>query len=202
MNEKLLLHICCGPCSIYPVEVLKRKGIDFVGLFYNPNIHPFLEFERRVEALQEISDALDFEVIYHPEGYGLKKWLKLVWSRYPERPRRCNRCYEIRLEETARIAKELNFSCFSSTLLYSIYQEHSALRKLGDDFARAHGIKFYYEDFREGWREGKERARAIGIYMQPYCGCILSEEERYEKRIRKQKERFAEEVKRTYESLS
>ncbi len=196
MKDELLLHICCGPCSIYPVEVLKKKGINFKGLFYNPNIHPFLEFERRVQALEEITEVLGFEVIYHPSGYGLHQWLEGVWSKCPNRPDRCHVCYKMRLEETARISKELGFTCFSSTLLYSIYQDHDAIREIGNGVARTHGLKFYYEDFRAGWKEGKDRARTIGIYTQPYCGCILSEEERYKKRIERQRKRFREEVRK------
>lgn len=188
--KDLLLHICCGPCAIHPVHVLRERSMEFTGLFFNPNIHPFLEFERRVEALEEISQALEFPVIHHPMGYGLVSWLNVVWSRHPERPDRCRACYAMRLEETANLAKDMGFKGFSTTLLYSIYQDHQAIKNIGLDLQARMDIEFIYMDFRSGWKEGKKKARQTGIYMQPYCGCIMSEAERYEKRIKRLKDRF------------
>ena len=193
--KALMLHICCGPCAIYPVEALRDEGWEIKGLFYNPNIHPFLEFERRVEALREISQVMGFEVRFHPQGYGLEEWLKNVWLRAKEPPQRCHLCYEIRLRETARIAREQRLKYFSTTLLYSIYQHHDYIKDLGKEIGRAFGLEFYYLDFRKGWKRGKDEARQIGIYTQPYCGCILSEKERYIKRIERMNKKLLEEAK-------
>lgn len=158
------------------------------GFFYNPNIHPYLEYERRIEALQTVANLHGLQVIYSDKGYGLRPWLEAVSNDMDFR-KRCLKCYEMRLWETAKTAKDLGFSCFSSTLLYSRYQNHAAICEIGSRVAHKIGVEFYYDDFREGWQKGQEMARELGIYRQAYCGCILSEEERYEKRrLRLQKE--------------
>ena len=190
---KILLHACCGPCSIYPVKDLRASGIDVVALFYNPNIHPFKEFERRVQAMEEVARILGFPVIFHPEAYGLMSWLDKVLSTAKERPRRCLACYEMRLRETAKKALEMGFDGFSSTLFYSVYQDHEAIKGIADQISAELHCPFLYRDFRAGWKEGQGEARRIGVYMQPYCGCIISEEERYEKRIKRMRKRFEEE---------
>ncbi|OCC14386.1 Diacylglucosamine hydrolase like [Dissulfuribacter thermophilus] len=199
-SNKILLHICCGPCAIYPVKVLREKGIQFTGFFFNPNIHPFREYEQRVQALEEIKEILNFSVVFHPKGYDFEEWLKEVTSAGLERPKRCHACYSMRLIVTALEAKRLGFKVFSTTLLYSVYQDHQAIKQISEKISEEIGIEFFYEDFREGWKEGKDEARRIGIYMQPYCGCIISEKERYQKRIDRMKKRFKEEYE-AYESI-
>jgi len=179
---EILLHVCCGPCTLYPLRVLRERGIEVTGFFFNPNIHPFREFERRVEALETVSEMYNFRVIWSREGYGLRKYLAAIGSNM-EPADRCPACYELRLEETARKAAELSMPAFSTTLLYSRYQRHGLIREMGQEIARKHGLEFFYEDFREGWIQGIEEAVAIGIYRQPYCGCIFSEAERYSKRM-------------------
>lgn len=178
---RLLLHICCGPCLLFPLKRLKDNGLLFKGFFYNPNIHPYMEYERRIEALQAVARLHDLSIIYSEKGYGLRFWLQSVAGNM-DFGVRCLKCYEMRLLETAVKAKEMGFTHFSSTLLYSRYQNHEAICSIAQDVAQKTGVEFYYEDFREGWQEGQDIARGLGIYRQSYCGCILSEEERYEKR--------------------
>ena len=186
---KILLHICCGPCAIYPVNVLQRLGADFEGFFYNPNIHPFLEFERRVLALEEVAKRKNFNMIWAEEGYGLQAWITQIGENLvPEK--RCPICYDLRLERAAEEAKKRGFSHFSTTLLYSKYQRHELIKEIGQEKAEKFGVKFYYYDFREGWQKGIDESRAMGIYRQPYCGCVLSEAERYSKRIERLKKRM------------
>jgi hypothetical protein len=176
----ILLHVCCGPCTVYPLQVLRSEGHQVHGYFYNPNIHPFREFSRRIEALEEFSRRCDLIVDYDRE-YGLKEYLRRVV--YNEE-RRCLLCYKMRLIETVRKAKEFGADAFSTTLLYSRYQQHEAIKNLAAQLAEEYNIAFYYRDFREGWQEGIELAVAMGIYRQPYCGCIYSEQERYDKKFR------------------
>lgn len=177
----IYLHVCCGPCSIYPVETLRQKGYSVSGFFYNPNIHPFQEFKRRLDALTELSRKIAFPVEYD-RAYGLKKYLqKVVFNE----DARCPICYAMRLEITAQKAMEAGADAFCSTLLYSRYQNHAVIKKLGEETAARHGIPFYYEDFREGWQQGIDASIAMGLYRQPYCGCIYSEQERYDKSLRK-----------------
>lgn len=179
----ILLHICCGPCAAYPLQVLRAEGHEVRGWFFNPNIHPFQEFRRRLAALEEFSRARDLTVEYDRE-YGLRGFLRQVVF---HEETRCLRCYELRLTAVARRARESGADAFTSTLLYSRYQNHAALKNLGERLAAEYGVIFYYRDFREGWQEGIEMSVEMGLYRQPYCGCIYSEEERYDPARRRKK---------------
>jgi len=179
---KLLLHICCAPCLIYPWERLKEKGFEVAGLFYNPNIHPFSEYKKRKQAVEQLNKRLNIDIIYLqylPEEFFRAVNLK------EKNPQRCLVCWELRLEVAARIAKDKRFEYFSTTLLVSPYQDHELLRKIGDDIAANEGVKFYYEDFRPGFRDAHKKAQAGDIYCQKYCGCIYSEIERRQKKKNK-----------------
>lgn len=176
---KLLLHTCCAPCGIYPLERLREKEFTVTGFFYNPNIHPFSEYKNRLEAVADFSQRNNFEVIY-PE-YSPKEYFEVINFK-EEKPERCSLCWALRLRKTARFARENGFTHFSTTLLVSPYQEQELLKKIGDD-VREEGIEFYYEDFRPGFRKAHEKARAQGIYCQKYCGCIYSEIERFGKQL-------------------
>ena len=186
---KLLLHICCGPCLVYPVKDLRTDDVDVVGYFYNPNIHPFTEFERRVDALEQTCDALNVEVLYDETAYGLDTWLRAVGERTIQ-AQRCPICYRMRLEAAARKARELGLPYYSTTLLYSRYQRHDLIRRIGEEAGESNGVRFYYKDFRTGWDEGIFIAKKLGVYRQPYCGCIYSEAERYLKRAGRLRDRF------------
>lgn len=182
---KILLHICCANCAISPIEKIREEGNEVIGYFFNPNIHPYQEYQRRLEALRQYADRTGFEVIYRDE-YLLEEFLKNVSYRVKER---CQYCYSLRLEATAREAKERNFDGFSTTLLQSTHQNHDRIRETGERTGREAGIPFYYEDFRPGWKKGLEVSRAMGLYRQQYCGCIYSEKERFEKENRRSNEK-------------
>lgn len=178
---KILLHVCCGPCSLFPLTLLRDEGLRPFGFFYNPNIHPFQEFQRRLVALDAVSAAFDFPVTAE-RGYGLTDYLRQVVFHETER---CAICYAMRLAAAADHAKAIGADAFTSTLLYSRYQRHEAIRAIGERLGEETGIPFYYRDFRGGWQEGIDMAIAMGIYRQPYCGCIYSEQERYDKAQRR-----------------
>ncbi len=182
---KLLLHVCCGPCAVYPLEILRHKEIDVVGFFYNPNIHPYKEFRRRITALEELAVKEDFAVQIERD-YGLREFLRKVV--YHEE-QRCGFCYEMRLAAAARQAAEMQADAFSTTLLYSRYQNHELIRSQAEGFAEQYGVPFYYQDFREGWQQGIDTSIALGLYRQPYCGCIYSEQERYDNRWKKKRKK-------------
>ncbi|MFN3406147.1 MAG: epoxyqueuosine reductase QueH [Caldimicrobium sp.] len=173
----LLLHICCGPCVLYPLEALKNKHILVKGFFYNPNIHPYQEFQLRLEALKKVSQVEGLEIVWD-EKYGLNAFLEEVFF-IREKPKRCERCYYLRLKKTAELATQLRASAFSTTLLYSPFQQHQLIKEIAEDLSYRYKIEFYYEDWREGYYLGKEKALQLGIYRQKYCGCIFSEEERF-----------------------
>lgn len=117
-------------------------------------------------------------------NYGLTKYLQKVVF---HENKRCSICYDIRLKAVAKRAGEKGFDAFSSTLLYSKYQNHTLLREKGEKFAVQYGVKFHYEDYRKGWQKGIDGAIERDLYRQPYCGCIYSEQERYDKKLRKRK---------------
>ena len=181
---RLLLHMCCGPCSCYPVKKLREEGIEPVGYFFNPNIHPYKEWEMRLKTAKEFATKVQME-IHTDEEYRLRDFLKKALIAETELNGRCTMCYTWRLEQAAKFASENGFDAFTSTLFYSIYQQHDLMRRTAEHFAEVYGVKFYYEDFRPGWQEGIDISQALELYRQPYCGCIFSEEERYSKAIRK-----------------
>ena len=181
----ILLHVCCGPCALYPLAAIRAQGHEAQGYFFNPNIHPFKEFGRRIEALETMSRDLDFQVDYE-RGYGLREFLRQMVFHEEER---CGLCYAMRLRPTAQRAATMGADAFSTTLLYSRYQNHALLLRQGEALALEFGIPFYYEDFRRGWQEGIDQSIAMGLYRQPYCGCIYSEEERYNRKGAKGKGR-------------
>ena len=172
---KILLHICCACCAIYPVQELRKKGMEVFGLFHNPNIHPYQEYMKRLEAVKDYSGKVQLRMIYRDE-YRLEEFLQNVVFRERER---CRYCYYSRLKSAAQVAKKGKFDFFSTTLLYSKSQNHKRIREIGEGLAGEYGVKFLYEDFREGWNEGIDISMKLGLYRQQYCGCIYSEKERY-----------------------
>lgn len=175
---KILLHTCCAPCLIKCADALEGEGTEFSLFWYNPNIHPYTEYKSRKNSLVEYAKSKKFEV-HTKDEYGLKKFITSV---YPNFDARCAQCYNMRLEETARYASENNYEAFSTTLLISPYQKHDLIASVGIQAANKYGVKFEYRDFRPYFREGQAKARELGLYMQKYCGCIFSEEERYLKK--------------------
>ena len=172
---RLLLHMCCAPCTIYPLNFFRENGMDIMGFFYRYNIHPYMECVKRENTLRHYSDSADFRVIFQ-KGYDLEGFLRNVAFREADR---CMSCYYERLKATALVAKKGDFNAFSSTLLYSKFQNHEMIRKTGDAVGKSIGIPFYYHDFREGWKKGIEESKKLNMYRQSYCGCIYSEKERY-----------------------
>ena len=180
----LLLHMCCGPCSCYPVKVLREQGIEPTGYFFNPNIHPYKEWDMRLKAAEEFAARSEMKIITD-KHYMLRDFLRRALAAEQVENGRCRMCYTWRLEETARYAAENGFDAFTSTLFYSIYQQHELMKVTAEHFAKVYGVKFHYEDFRPGWQEGIDMSMEMGLYRQPYCGCIFSEEERYSRELRK-----------------
>ena len=172
-----LLHICCAPCSIECIRSLREEGIEPVGYWYNPNIHPYTEYRTRKETLIEYAKAVELSLKINND-YALRPFLRAAMT---DIDGRCETCYRMRLDETARFAAANGFDNFSTTLLISPYQNHELIVKVGNEVAAANGVAFLYRDFRPFFKEGQEKARENGLYRQKYCGCIFSEEERYRK---------------------
>lgn len=172
---KILLHTCCAPCLNGTLKAFDQKEHQVTSYFYNPNIHPYQEFKNRLNSLKEYTKSKNIELIADEE-YGLRKFITMVKDDLNDR---CTFCYTDRIYQTAKKAKELGYEAFSSTLLVSPYQMHEAIKEKAEEFAKEFGLKFFYIDPRVYFREGNNEAREMGVYMQKYCGCIFSEEERY-----------------------
>jgi len=173
---KILLHICCAPCAVYPVETLRKEGHEIAGLFYNPNIHPYTEYLKRKDAVKEYAGKIGLEV--HYGEYEIEKFFQHIV--YDEGSgERCPVCWWLRMENAARFAYQKEFKQFTTTLLGSPYQDHRLVKSICEDISHKTGVGFYYKDFRAGFREGHKRAKDEGVYFQKYCGCIFSERDRY-----------------------
>jgi predicted adenine nucleotide alpha hydrolase (AANH) superfamily ATPase len=179
---KLLLHCCCAPCSVSCTGSLRAENIIPHLFWYNPNIHPYTEYKSRRDCLKEFAKNENLNLMLIDE-YGLRIFLGEVFSEaknpsvsYPDR---CKLCYRIRLKKTASFAAQEGYTAFSTTLLISPYQDHEALKLTGEEMSEKYGVEFLYRDFRPLFREGQSKARAANLYMQKYCGCVFSEEERY-----------------------
>lgn len=146
-----------------------------MGFFYRHNIHPWTECRRREETLREYAQSIALKVIYQ-NNYDMESFLQSVAFRESNR---CQYCYHDRLKTTALLAKRGRFDYFTTSLLYSKYQQHDVIRSMGEAIGKSVGVRFYYHDFREGWQAGIDTSKRLKMYRQPYCGCIYSEKERY-----------------------
>ena len=188
----VLMHICCGPCAVYPGKILKQRNIEVTGYFFNPNIHPIEEFERREENAVLLSEKMSFDLItdsaFQQEFWETSlanedKKADVIDEKIADRKvchektgfcKRCEYCYDIRMKKAFEYAKENGFSHATSSLLVSPYQNHELIRSLCEKYSKETGVDFLYIDFREGFREGQAMAKEMGLYRQKYCGCILS----------------------------
>ena len=187
---KLLLHICCAPCSVYCIDTLRAEGIEPSGFWYNPNVHPYQEYKARRDTLVDYAAAIALP-LYGEDEYGLRPFVQAVAG---DLDHRCGYCYAVRMDRTARFAAENGFTHFATTLLVSPYQNHEGIRAAGERAAEKWGVEYLYRDFSPGFREGQAKARELGLCRQKYCGCVFSEEERYAKQIQRDRENFRQKV--------
>lgn len=178
-GSSLLLHACCAPCSS---TVLERLGnfFNITILYYNPNITDKDEYEKRLEEIKKFTSSFKtkykIEVIagrYEPrEFFDIARGLE----NEPERGKRCYKCYKLRLEETAKIAKELNFDYFTTTLSLSPYKDAKWINEIGESLQETYNINFLYSDFKKknGYKRSIELSREFNLYRQDYCGCVYS----------------------------
>ena len=175
---KTLLHICCAPCANQCVSALRQEGIAVTGFWYNPNIHPFTEYRARRNCLRQYAEDVNLPLI-EKNDYALRPFVREVAA---DIAGRCVKCYQMRLWETARQAAEGGFDSFTSSLFISPYQNHELMAEVARQAGDAYGVEFLYRDFRPYFKAGQEFAREHDFYMQKYCGCVFSEEERYLKK--------------------
>ena len=170
----LLLHSCCGPCSSYVLEYLSRHfrlGL----LYYDPNIQPKAEYELRLENQRRVLEHYP-DIALHEYGWRGAKYEAAVrgLEAEPEGGARCTVCFRLRLEETARLAKELGYEYFCTTLSVSPHKDAERLNRIGMELAEKYGVKWLPSDFkkREGYKRSIELSREYGLYRQDYCGCL------------------------------
>lgn len=180
-GKKIFMHCCCGPCATLPTKVFQEAGASCTMYFYNPNIHPYQEFRQRLDSFKLLSEARNMDYVID-ERYTIEDFLQMALTKGENR---CDGCYELRLAEAAQVAKAQGFDWYTTSLLISPYQRHDVIRRLGEAIGERVGIPFLYVDFRPYFHLGQGLAREMGLYMQKYCGCILSERDRYEKKTKK-----------------
>lgn len=175
--SSLLLHTCCAPCATYCIKHWQQKGLEVTAFWYNPNIHPFTEHQRRLQTLQGFAQQMKFPLILS-EGYDIIRYFQTVVGHEAER---CGYCFRLRLSMTALIAKLKGFDAFTTTLLISPYQKHLLLKETSEEIAQKQGVDFLYEDLRTGYSESHRMSKELDLYRQKYCGCLYSEWERFGK---------------------
>jgi hypothetical protein len=172
---KILLHTCCAPCTTYCYKHLREAGHEVEGFFYNPNIHPYTEYRKRLEEIKKYAEKVNLLMNYKNK-YDLVEFLREISYREAIR---CRFCYHMRLREAARVAEERKFDSFTTTLLLSPYQRHHLISEVGQAIGKEFEVPFYYEDFRIGYKESIQLSKELALYRQSYCGCIYSEKEKY-----------------------
>lgn len=176
---KVLLHSCCAPCSSYVIECLSNY-CDLTILYYNPNISPFEEYEKRKEEqkrlIREIPTLHKISMIDCDYDNDLYEESIKGLENEPERGSRCSVCFKLRLEKTAIVAKELNYDYFGTTLTVSPYKNSSVINEFGITLANQYQIPFLVSDFkkRNGYKRSIELSHEYGLYRQNYCGCKYS----------------------------
>ncbi len=191
IKMNILMHMCCANCALYPLETLRGRGepgMKVTGYWFNPNIEPYEEYNRRLGAMTELEDRWALDMIYN-DTQDNSLYKKAVDESVAAGSTRCEACYRLRLGQTAAEAKKLGADAFTTSLLVSPYQRHGLVREAGIEAGRVHGVEFYYEDFRPGWLEGRAHSRDLGLYSQNYCGCLASKQEREQERQQRREAR-------------
>ncbi|MGD8718854.1 MAG: epoxyqueuosine reductase QueH [Candidatus Zixiibacteriota bacterium] len=174
-----MLHACCGRCLAGPARALEAEGHDLIVFWYNPNVQPYREYRKRLAAFREVASREEYRADVY-DRYDIDYFLREVAS--PSGAGRCSRCYFERLSVTALRAREAGYEAFTTTLLVSPHQDQPAILEAGERAAAEAGVQFLARDFRPDDDESRRVAREAEIYVQGYCGCIYSEEERYRKK--------------------
>ena len=175
-DKKILLHACCGICSGYPISMLKDMGYSVTVYFYNPNIYPKEEYEKRLSAEKILCEHFNVQLI---EGeYNLEDFYIAAkgFETEPEKGLRCDKCFELRLNETAKTEKIMGFKNFTTSIVISPHKNYEKLTRIGCALAEEYGINYVAIDFKkkDGFLKTNNISKALGLYRQNYCGCEFS----------------------------
>ena len=173
--KKVLIHVCCAHCAAYTIDYWRQQGYEVSALWYNPNIHPYTEHERRLDSMKSLAGQMRFPLGV-TEGYDMVEYFRRVVG---HEAGRCPYCYELRLSKTADTARQQGFDAFTSTLLISPQQKHDIIREIGSRTAGEYGVEFLYDDLRKRYSDSRRLTKPLDLYRQQYCGCIYSEWERF-----------------------
>ena len=190
-RPKLLLHVCCAPCSSYVLETLS-KYFKITILYYNPNIYPYEEFAKRYKETEKLIKQMpgcdDVKII--DVGYDNSEFENLIEGlrNESEGGKRCFKCYELRLRKTAEFAQKNNFDYFTTSLSISPYKNANKLNEIGENLEKEYNIRYLYADFKKknGYKRSIELSNEYNLYSQDYCGCVYSKEERNNKLLEKE----------------
>jgi predicted adenine nucleotide alpha hydrolase (AANH) superfamily ATPase len=174
-SKSVIVHCCCAHCAAYTVEYWRQQGYVVSALWYNPNIHPYLEHQHRLEAMESFAQGINLP-LHVVGGYDIIDYFRQVVGREAER---CQYCFRLRLAKTAEVALETGCNAFSTTLLISPHQKHELIREIGGELAQEKGVEFLYADLRKRYSDSRRLTKGLNLYRQQYCGCVYSEWERY-----------------------
>ncbi len=175
--KSVLVHSCCAHCAAYTIDYWRQQGYEVTALWYNPNQHPYMEHQHRLEAMKSLAQEVNLSLIV-TEGYDIIDYFRQVVGHEHE-PERCQYCFRLRLSKTAETARQMGFNAFTTTLLISPHQKHDLLREIGRELAKEHGIEFLYTDLRKRYSDSRRMTKRLDLHRQQYCGCVYSEWERY-----------------------
>jgi len=173
--KSVLIHTCCAHCGAYTVDYWRKTGYQVSAFWYNPNIHPYLEYRERLNAMKSLAQQANLPLIIS-DSYDVINYFRQVVGHEPER---CQHCFCLRLGKTAEVAREKGFAAFTTTLLISPHQKHDLVRETGEELAKQSGVEFLYADLRKRYSDSRHITKPMNLYRQQYCGCIYSEWERY-----------------------
>jgi len=174
-RNTVLVHSCCAHCAAYTISYWRQQGYEVSALWYNPNIHPYMEHQHRLEAMKSLAQEMSLPLII-TEGYDIIDYFRQVVGHESQR---CQYCFRLRLSITAETALQRGFNAFTTTLLISPHQKHDLLQKIGNELAEEKGVDFLYADLRKRYSESRRMTKGQNLYRQQYCGCVYSEWERY-----------------------
>ena len=173
--KSVLIHCCCAHCTAYTVDYWRQQGYEVSAFWYNPNIHPYMEHQHRLEAIKSLAQEKNLPLIV-AEGYDMIEYFRQVVGHESQR---CQYCFRLRLSKTVEIARQMSLDAFTTTLLISPDQKHDLLREVGDELAEEKGIEFLYADLRKRYSDSRHLTKPLNLYRQQYCGCVYSEWERH-----------------------
>ena len=181
-KPKLLLHSCCAPCSSYPLLYL-AKYFEIVDFYYNPNISPKDEHDKRADELERLinafKDEYGYEIRFIEGAYEPEKFYEMArgLEEVPEGGERCFKCYRLRMEEAAKLAKAEGADYFTTTLSISPLKNAGKINEIGEELGAIYGVKHLPSDFkkREGYKQSVELSQKYELYRQNYCGCVFSQ---------------------------